>query len=360
MERNETRAGTRTAWGAAPRDDMGGRAPTGGGMFGGPHGAESAERARRGAYRRGGYGHSAARRTVRRALCALAAAALLLGAPAALAPAGTAPLSPTVAQAASARWVRSGARWWYRRANGSYPRNGWERVGGRWYLFDGAGWMRTGWAKVSGKWYYLDPSGAMAVGWRKVGGTWYHLDGSGAMAEGWRKVGGAWYYLSPGSGAMRTGWHKVGSAWYWSDASGAMAENRWVGAYWVGASGAMAESAWVDGGRHYVGPDGARVPDVAGGQQSGKVWVPEKGHNEPVYEDVWVADKKLVETAKCNGCGKVFDSPAAHQDHDFEMFEKGDLSHGTYTKSSKVVDNGHYEKKQTGTKWVVDVPGHWE
>lgn len=129
-------------------------------------------------------------------------------------------------------WAKSGGRWWYRHADGSYTRNGWERIGGAWYHFDKAGWMQTGWLKAGGAWYYLAPSGAMQTGWLKLGKTWYYLKGSGAMA---------------------VGWHKVAGSWYWFASSGAMGSNRWVGNYYLKSSGAMATDQWI--GRYHVGAD---------------------------------------------------------------------------------------------------------
>ena len=38
-------------------------------------------------------------------------------------------------------------RWWYCRADGTYPANQWEELGGKWYFFDENGYMKTG--KVS-------------------------------------------------------------------------------------------------------------------------------------------------------------------------------------------------------------------
>ena len=61
---------------------------------------------------------------------------------------------------------------------------------------------------------------------------------------------------------MATGWKQIGGTWYYLSGSGDMAENRWVGDYWLGSDGAMATSAWVDGGKYYVGPDGAYDPDA--------------------------------------------------------------------------------------------------
>ena len=104
----------------------------------------------------------------------------------------------------SGSWVKSGSRWWYKHADGSYKANGWEKINGVWYRFDNSGWMQTGWVK-DGSWYYLDGSGAMKTGWLKDNGNWYYLQDSGAMKTGWMKVSGKWYYAySSGALAINT------------------------------------------------------------------------------------------------------------------------------------------------------------
>ena len=123
---------------------------------------------------------------------------------------------PAEKPAAQAAWVQSGARWWYKHADGSYTTNGWEKINGTWYYFDQAGWMATGWVKDNGTWYYLNDNGSMATGWVKDNGTWYYLKSSGAMATGWYQVGGKWYY---------------------SYASGALAVNTTVDGYTVNGNG---------------------------------------------------------------------------------------------------------------------------
>ncbi len=162
--------------------------------------------------------------------------------------------------APTAKWVKSGNRWWYSYDNGSYATS-WKQIDGTWYYFDAAGWMQTGWLNQNGTWYYLYPTGAMATGWLNQGGTWYYLTGSGAMATGWAKVGGAWYYLA-GSGAMQTGWLNRGGTWYFLHGSGAMAEG-WLsqGGTWYylnPGSGAMATGwAKVGGAWYYLAGSGA-------------------------------------------------------------------------------------------------------
>ena len=161
-----------------------------------------------------------------------------------------------IRQEAAGSWQTTSGRWWWRNADGSYPRSCWKQIGGAWYLFDSSGYMLTGWQKVNGIWYYLHVSGAMATGWTKVGGSWYWFNGSGAMQTGWLQLDGAWYYLSS-SGAMVTGWQQVGGTWYYFYGSGAMAQSCWVGNYYLTSSGAMATNQRVGG--WWVGADGRWV-----------------------------------------------------------------------------------------------------
>ena len=160
------------------------------------------------------------------------------------------PVAPT--------WMYSNGRWWYKHANGSYTKNGWDKIDGVWYYFDDEGWMKTGWVK-DGKWYYLSESGAMLTGWKKINNAWYHLNDSGAMETGWSQVNGSWYYLNS-SGAMQTGWVKDGS-WYYLNNSGAM-KTGWLKDkgvwYYLQDSGAM-KTGWmnVSGKWHYAYNSGA-------------------------------------------------------------------------------------------------------
>lgn len=140
-------------------------------------------------------------------------------------------------------WVQAGdGRWWYRHADGSFTKSGWELVSGKWYLFDADGWMLTGWQRDNGSWYYLGADGAMLTGWQRVDGKWYFLDESGAMATGWRMVGDKWYFLDE-SGSMKQGWQRDGGKWYWLNADGSMSadEVRMIGGTFYGfdSSGAM-------------------------------------------------------------------------------------------------------------------------
>ena len=168
----------------------------------------------------------------------------------------------------TAGWVSGGGRWWYREADGSYPRNNWKVINGSWYYFDGSGWMVTGWLKRASSWYYLDPgNGNMVTGWRKIGGTWYYLNpGNGDMAQGWKKLGNVWYYLNPGNGGMATGWAKIGSTWYYLASDGKMQtgfQNIGGSKYYLNTgSGAMAVG-WLQLGSdwYYMNGSGAMLTD---------------------------------------------------------------------------------------------------
>ena len=75
-------------------------------------------------------------------------------------------------------WQKDSKGWWYRHADGSYTTSGWEKINGKYYLFNASGYMLTGWQKVDGKWYYMYESGAMAAN------TWignYYVGADGAM-----------------------------------------------------------------------------------------------------------------------------------------------------------------------------------
>lgn len=52
-------------------------------------------------------------------------------------------------------------RYWYERADGTYPQNAWEELSDRWYYFDESGYMKTGWIDWEGRAYYCTESGEM-------------------------------------------------------------------------------------------------------------------------------------------------------------------------------------------------------
>ena len=86
------------------------------------------------------------------------------------------------------QWVQDEKGWWYKRADGSYPKNSWgyEAYNGKsyWYYFLDSGYMATGWIEVNGSKYYLFPNsdgwkGRMLTGWQWIDGNCYYLDSQG-------------------------------------------------------------------------------------------------------------------------------------------------------------------------------------
>lgn len=101
-----------------------------------------------------------------------------------------------------------------------------------------------------------------------------------------------------------------------------------------------------------------------GGSQ--KKWVPEQGHWETDYGQVWIPNVVYVRHERYwvnHGGTKVgpFDSKAAAWawcDNDVDNGGiGGSVIDDSYTTSE---DQGHYEQQATGRHWVVDVAGHWE
>ena len=102
------------------------------------------------------------------------------------------------------KWITSGNRKWYRHADGSYTKNDWEVIDGKYYRFDKDGWMVTGWQKIGNVTYYMD----------KTTGERY--------GEGWHWIDGSCYYMN---------------------AKGEMAVDTWIDGYYVDASGRWVKNA---------------------------------------------------------------------------------------------------------------------
>lgn len=109
---------------------------------------------------------------------------------------------------------------------------------------------------------------------------------------------------------------------------------------------------------------GSNSSSSNGGSQ--KKWVPEQGHWETDYGQVWIPNVVYVRHERYwvnHGGTKVgpFDSKAAAWawcDNDVDNGGiGGSVIDDSYTTSE---DQGHYEQQATGRHWVVDVAGHWE
>lgn len=101
-----------------------------------------------------------------------------------------------------------------------------------------------------------------------------------------------------------------------------------------------------------------------GGSQ--KKWIPEQGHWETDYGQVWVSNWVYTTHPRywVNHGGTMvgpFDSEdAAYSWSENDMLSGGiggSIVNDSYETKE---DQGHYEQKATGQHWVVDVAGHWE
>ena len=131
--------------------------------------------------------------------------------------------SSSEAEAASGKWKQDKKGWYYSYSDGSYAKNTWLKIGGKWYYFGAYGYMAKSWKQIGKKWYYFGADGKMRSGWQKIGGKWYYF-ASGAMKTGWLKSGGKWYYFND-DGSMVTGTKSIGGKTYSFGSDGVMKES---------------------------------------------------------------------------------------------------------------------------------------
>ena len=244
-------------------------------------------------------------------------------------------------------WVKTGNTWYFYNQNGTLARNAWS--GNYWLGADGR--MATN-AWVDGGRYYVGSNGLWVKGAQKPAVTKPEV-----KKQGWVQNGSAWNYYYQGNivrnawiesywlgadGRMATnswvdngryyvganglwdksakkqevkpevkknGWIKEGSTWYYYE-NGALARNKWISStYWVGADGKMATSSWVDGGRYYVGVNGAWVkdakkPEAAKPVEKKQGWVKE-GNTWYYYENGTLARNKWAGNYWLGADGKM-------------------------------------------------------
>ena len=167
-------------------------------------------------------------------------------------------------------WKHDSKSWWYQNADGTYPKNTWKKINGKWYHFDANGYMQTGWYKEGTTYYYLKSNGALASdewvendkyyidangkwvegkvkveeGWKHDSKSWWYQNADGTYPKNtWKKINGKWYHFDA-NGYMQTGWYKEGTTYYYLKSSGALAADEWVedGKYYIDANG-----KWVEG-----------------------------------------------------------------------------------------------------------------
>ena len=166
-----------------------------------------------------------------------------------------------------------------------------------------------GWVKTGNAWYFYNQNGVLA---RNVwaGNYWLGADGK-MVTNAWVDNGryyvdanGAWVKGAKKPEVKKNGWVKEGSTWYYYE-NGALARNKWISStYWVGADGKMATSSWVDGGRYYVGANGAWVKDAKKPEVKKNGWVKE-GNTWYYYENGTLARNKWAGNYWLGADGKM-------------------------------------------------------
>ena len=243
-------------------------------------------------------------------------------------------------------WVKTGNAWYFYNQNGTLARNAWSgnywlgadgRMatnawvdGGRYYVGSNGLWVKgaqkpavtkpevkkQGWVQNGSAWNYYYQGNIVRNAW--IGSYWLGTDGRMAT-NSW--VDNGRYYVGANGlwdksakkqevkpEVKKNGWLKEGSTWYYYE-NGAIARNKWISStYWVGADGKMATSSWVDGGRYYVGVNGAWVKDAKKQEVKSEVkkngWLKE-GSTWYYYENGTLARNKWVGNYWLDADGKM-------------------------------------------------------
>ena len=333
-------------------------------------------------------------------------------------------------------WVKTGNAWYFYNQNGTLARNTWSgnywlgadgRMvtnawvdGGRHYVGSNGLWVKgaqkpaatkpevkkQGWVQNGSAWNYYYQGNIVRNAW--IGSYWLGADGRMATSS-W--VDNGRYYVgangvldktvkkqeTPKPEVKKNGWVKEGSTWYYYE-NGALARNKWISStYWVGADGKMVTSSWVDGGRYYVGANGAWVkdakkPEAAKPVEKKQGWVKEGNawyfyYQGQITRNAWVgsywlgSDGKMVTSSWVDngryyvGANGLLDKSAKKQEVKSEVKKNGWVKEGSawyYYENGTLSRNkwaGNYwlgaDGKMATNAWVdngryyVDGSGAW-
>ena len=333
-------------------------------------------------------------------------------------------------------WVKTGNAWYFYNQNGTLARNAWAGnywLGadgrmvtnawvddGRYYVGSNGLWVKgaqkpaaakpevkkQGWVQNGSAWNYYYQGNIVRNSW--VGSYWLGNDGRMATSS-W--VDGGRYYVgangvwdktvkkqeAPKPEVKKNGWVKEGSTWYYYE-NGTLARNKWISStYWVGADGKMITSSWVDGGRYYVGANGAWVrdakkPEAAKPVEKKQGWVKEGNawyffYQGQITKNAWVgsywlgSDGKMATSSWVDngryyvGANGLWDKNAKKQEVKSEVKKNGWIKEGNtwyYYENGTLARNkwaGNYwlgaDGRMATNAWVdngryyVDGSGSW-
>ena len=333
-------------------------------------------------------------------------------------------------------WVKTGSAWYFYNQNGTLARNAWAGNywlgadgkmvtnawvdGGRYYVGSNGLWVKgtqktaaakpevkkQGWVQNGSAWNYYYQGNIVRNAW--IGSYWLGADGRMATSS-W--IDGGRYYVgangvwdktvkkqeAPKPEVKKNGWVKEGNTWYYYE-NGALARNKWISnTYWVGADGKMATSSWVDGGRYYVGANGAWVkdakkPEAAKPVEKKQGWVKEGDawyfyYQGQITRNAWIgsywlgSDGKMATSSWVDngryyvGANGLWDKSAKKQEVKSEVKKNGWMKEGSawyYYENGTLARNkwaGNYwlgaDGKMATNAWVdngryyVDGSGAW-
>lgn len=114
-----------------------------------------------------------------------------------------------------------GSSYRYGKPNGTYAKNEWVALGGKWYYF-GADGVAAKWkTKIGGYWYYFNGKCQMVTGWV----TWNndktksYFGSNGRALTGLQRIGGATYYFDPATARSRKWEVRIGNDLYYFNGS---------------------------------------------------------------------------------------------------------------------------------------------
>ena len=323
-------------------------------------------------------------------------------------------------------WVKTGNTWYFYNQNGTLARNAWAgnywlgadgRMatnawvdGGRYYVGSNGLWVKgaqkpaaakpevkkQGWIQNGSAWNYYYQGNIVRNAW--IGSYWLGADGrmaTNSWVDGGRYYVGAngvWDKTVKKPEVKKNGWVKEGSTWYYYE-NGTLARNKWISStYWVGADGKMATNSWVDGGRYYVGANGAWVKDAKKPEVKKNGWVKEGNawyfyYQGQITKNAWVgsywlgADGKMAASSWVDngryyvGANGLWDKSAKKPEVKSEVKKNGWVKEGNtwyYYENGTLARNkwvGNYwlgaDGKMATNAWVdngryyVDGSGAW-
>ena len=185
----------------------------------------------------------------------------------------------------STGWKHNDIGWWYvTNKSGSYYKNTWQKINGKWYYFKKDGYMASAeywggyWVNPNGSWTYVpkatwkkNPTGwwyGDTAGWFAKGRTYeingvkYHFNSRGYWGADWEKNGNYWYYIDQNGKKITNSIMTINKVKYFFDKTGKMVTNSFITAnghkYFFKSSGAMAINSWItsNSNKYYANANG--------------------------------------------------------------------------------------------------------